>query len=292
VGLQPARCAFQPSPARATLSNMPAFLLKSLLFVFVSALWMLSPESTAAQTAVDLELVLAVDVSLSMDMDEQRLQRDGYVQALRDPEVQKAIASGPNGRITVTYMEWAGPPSQTVVIPWTIIDGPAAARAFADQLEAAPISRARMTSISAALTFSKALLANSGARGIRRVIDVSGDGPNNAGFPVTGIRDELIADGIVINGLPIVLKRSNSWGMFDLEHLDRYYTDCVIGGTGAFMIPIREPGEFKTAARRKLLLEISGLETQARVFRTQVTETMDCSVGERQWRRYLDGTPN
>src|SRR6186713_497120 len=86
VGLQPARCAFQPSPARATLSNMPAFLLKSLLFVFVSALWMLSPESTAAQTAVDLELVLAVDVSLSMDMDEQRLQRDGYVQALRDPE--------------------------------------------------------------------------------------------------------------------------------------------------------------------------------------------------------------
>jgi hypothetical protein len=292
VGLHPARCVFQRGLTRARLSAMPALLLKSLLIVLASVLWMLSPQGVLAQTAVDLELVLAVDVSLSMDMDEQRLQRDGYVQALRDPEVQKAIASGPNGRIAVTYMEWAGPPSQTVVVPWTIIDSPAAARAFADQLEAAPISRARMTSISAALTFSKSLLATSGVRGIRRVIDVSGDGPNNAGFPVSGIRDELINDGIVINGLPIVLKRSNSWSMFDLEHLDRYYTDCVIGGTGAFMIPIREPGEFKTATRRKLLLEISGLETPARVIRTQVTETTDCSVGERQWRRYLDGTPN
>jgi Protein of unknown function (DUF1194) len=271
---------------------MPALLLKSLLFVLVPVLWTLLTPRVLAQTAVDLELVLAVDVSLSMDMDEQRLQRDGYVQALRDPEVQKAIASGPNGRIAVTYMEWAGPPSQTVVIPWTIIDSPAAARAVADQLEAAPITRARMTSISAALSFSKSLLASSGARGIRRVIDVSGDGPNNSGFPITGIRDELINDGIVINGLPIVLKRSNSWSMFDLEHLDRYYTDCVIGGTGAFMIPVREPDEFKTATRRKLLLEISGLEVPARVIRTQVTETMDCSVGERQWRRYLDGTPN
>ena len=292
MGLQPARCVFQQGLSRARLSDMPALLLKSLLFVLLSGLWTLLPQGVLAQTAVDLELVLAVDVSLSMDMDEQRLQRDGYVQALRDPEVQKAIASGPNGRIAITYMEWAGPPSQTVVIPWTIIDSPAAAQAFADKLEAAPISRARMTSISAALSFSKSLLASSGVRGIRRVIDVSGDGPNNAGFTVTGIRDELINDGIVINGLPIVLKRSNSWSMFDLEHLDRYYTDCVIGGTGAFMIPIRDPGEFKTATRRKLLLEISGLETPARVIRAQVTETMDCSVGERQWRRYLDGTPN
>jgi hypothetical protein len=292
VGLQPARCVFQQSLTRARLFHMPVLLLKSLLFVLIPVLWTLLPPRVLAQTAVDLELVLAVDVSLSMDMDEQRLQRDGYVQALRDPEVQKAIASGPNGRIAVTYMEWAGPPSQTVVIPWTIIDSPAAARAVADQLEAAPITRARMTSISAALSFSTSLLASSGARGIRRVIDVSGDGPNNSGFPITGIRDELINDGIVINGLPIVLKRSNSWSMFDLEHLDRYYTDCVIGGTGAFMIPVREPDEFKTATRRKLLLEISGLEVPARVIRTQVTETMDCSVGERQWRRYLDGTPN
>ena len=139
------------------------------------------PAAALAQPAADLELVIAVDVSLSMDLDEQRLQRDGYVAAFRDPEVHKAIVSGPNGRIVVTYMEWAGPPTQQVVMPWTIIDSPAAARAFADRLEALPISRARMTSISAALQFSARLFESSGARGIRRVIDVSGDGPNNAG---------------------------------------------------------------------------------------------------------------
>ena len=105
--------------------------------------------SALAQALVDLELVLAVDVSLSMDLDEQRLQRDGYIAALRDPEVHEAITSGPHGRIAVTYMEWAGPPTQQVVIPWTMIDGPAAARALADRLDALPISRARMTSISA-----------------------------------------------------------------------------------------------------------------------------------------------
>jgi hypothetical protein len=290
--MQTPRCAFRRAQACARLPDMPALFLKSLLFVLVCVLWSALPVAAEAQTAVDLELVLAVDVSLSMDIDEQRLQRDGYVLALRDPEVQKAIASGPNGRIAVTYMEWAGPPTQTVVIPWTIVDSPAAAKAFADRLEAAPISRARMTSISAALAFSKGLLDTSGMRGIRRVIDVSGDGPNNAGFPVAGIRDELVAAGIVINGLPIVLKRAGSWGMFDLENLDRYYSDCVIGGTGAFMIPVRETDEFKTATRRKLLLEISGVEMPARLFRAQSPETMDCSIGERQWRRYMDGMPN
>src|SRR5262249_8080494 len=159
----------------------------------------------------------AVDVSLSMDTDEQRLQRDGYISALRDPEVHKAISAGPIGRIAVAYMEWAGPNVQSVVVPWTIIDGPAAANAFANKLQAADISRARMTSISAALQFSKDLLANSGVRGIRRVIDVSGDGPNNSGLPITPVRDELVAAGIVINGLPVVLKGNRSSGMFDLE---------------------------------------------------------------------------
>jgi hypothetical protein len=278
---------------------MPGLLLKALLF----CLWVgicatpatylrPAPAQAQGQMPVDLELVLAVDVSLSMDMEEQRLQREGYVLALRDGEVHKAITSGPHGRIAVTYMEWAGPPTQSVVIPWTIIDGPAAARAFADRLEAAAISRARMTSISAALQFSKDLLGASGVRGIRRVIDVSGDGPNNAGLPVAGIRDEVVAAGIVINGLPIVLKGPRPSGMFDLNDLDRYYADCVIGGTGSFMIPVREPGEFKTATRRKLLLEISGLEVPARLIPAQSTETSDCSVGERQWRRYMDGLPN
>jgi Protein of unknown function (DUF1194) len=246
----------------------------------------------AAQLLVDLELVLAVDVSLSMDLDEQRLQRDGYVAALRDAEVHKAITSGPHGRIAVVYMEWAGPSVQNVVIPWTLIDGPAAAAAVADKLEAQPISRARMTSISQGLIFAGQLFDGSGVKGIRRVIDVSGDGPNSAGPLLTVVRDQLVAQGIAINGLPILLKKPASF--FDIADLDVYYTQCVIGGTGAFMIPVRERVEFKTATRRKLLLEIAGSEPLA-LIRAQFREPVsggDCTFGEQQWRRYLDSGPN
>ena len=245
-----------------------------------------------AQVLVDLELVLAVDVSLSMDLDEQRLQRDGYVAAFRDSEVQKAITAGPHGRIAVSYLEWAGPSVQNVVIPWTLIDGPAAAQAVADKLEQQPIMRARMTSISQALAFAGHLFESSGVKGIRRVIDVSGDGPNNAGPLVTLVRDELVAQGIAINGLPILLKKPSSF--FDIADLDIYYSECVIGGTGAFMIPIRERSEFKTATRRKLLLEIAGTPPPLLV-PAQFNEPMsggDCSFGEQQWRRYLDTGPN
>ncbi len=266
--------------------------LKSLCFRLWAVLLAtpFGPGPALGQTPVDLELVIAVDVSLSMDIDEQRLQRDGYVAAFRDPEVHKAITSGPHGRIVVTYMEWAGQPTQQVVLPWTVVDGPAAARVFADRLEAVPITRARMTSISTALQFSARLFETSGARGIRRVVDVSGDGPNNAGMPVVPARDELVAKGIVINGLPIMLKLAAGW--FDLADLDRYYTDCVIGGTGSFMIPIKERSEFQTATRRKLLLEIASREPPARLIRVQAAapaESSDCMVGEKQWRRYMDG---
>lgn len=247
--------------------------------------------SLAQQTSnVDLELVLAVDVSLSMDLEEQRLQREGYVLAFRDAEVIKSIMAGPSGRIAVTYVEWAGPGNQQVVMPWTIIESAAAAQEFSRRLEAASISRARMTSISSALMYADMLFERSGVRGLRRVVDVSGDGPNNAGPPVTGIRDQLVAKGITINGLPIVLKRPTSF--FDIDNLDQYYNDCVIGGTGAFMIPIREPEEFRTATRRKLLLEIAGRdEPQPRVIRVQARsepeDKADCLAGERRWNRYM-----
>jgi hypothetical protein len=248
----------------------------------------LSCPPAQAQTPVDLELVIAVDVSLSMDLDEQRLQRDGYVSAFRDAEVHTAITSGPHGRIAVVYMEWAGPLSQQIIIPWTLIDGPQVANVFADKLEAVPISRARMTSISSALQFSARLFDSSGARGTRRVVDISGDGPNNAGPPVVSARDELVAAGIVINGLPVMLKLAT--GFFDLADLDRYYAHCVIGGTGAFMIPIKQRSEFKTATRQKLLLEIAGRAPQARLIRVQApAEASDCLIGEHQWRRYMDG---
>ena len=261
---------------------------RSLALSFV-ALFLLSvcANSAGAQTKVDLELVLAVDVSLSMDLDEQRLQREGYVAALRDPEIHKAITSGPHGRIAVTYVEWAGTMSQAVVMPWTILDSPAAAEAFASKLEQMPISRARFTSISAALSFSRDLFASSGAAGIRRVIDVSGDGPNNAGFPVQPIRDEVVAAGIVINGLPIMLKAPTS-SMFDIANLDDYYASCVIGGTGSFLVPVRDLGEFKLAIRRKLLLEISGLMPPGRIIPVQNTQDdgFDCLAGEKLWRGF------
>src|SRR5262245_31282417 len=169
-----------------------------------------------AQVLVDLELVLAVDVSLSMDLDEQRLQRDGYVAAFRDAEVQKAIQAGILGRIAVTYVEWAGPFSQQVVLPWTLIDSSSAAEKFAERLESQPISRMRMTSVSGGLTFAAGQFGN-GFTGTRRVIDISGDGPNNSGVPVTPVRDELVSRGIVINGLPIVLKPGSISGFFDIS---------------------------------------------------------------------------
>lgn len=248
-----------------------------------------------AQTAVDLELVIAVDVSLSMDLEEQRLQRDGYVSAFRDEEIHKAITSGAHGRIAVVYMEWAGPTSQQVVIPWTILDGPEAARGFADKLEAAPISRERLTSISAALAFSGGLFANSGAKGLRRVIDISGDGPNNSGHGVAAVRDEVVAGGIVINGLPIMLHRAAN-SAFDISDLDRYYGSCVIGGDGAFMVPVRHIDEFITAIRRKLLLEISGLVPSLRPIPAQNVPGdgfgYDCMTGEKQWQWYFDRIPN
>jgi hypothetical protein len=191
-------------------------------------------------------------------------------------------------------MEWAGPISQNVVVPWTVIDTPQAALAFADRLEALPISRARLTSIGAALQFARDLFPGSGVKGIRRVIDVSGDGPNNSGPLVTPVRDALVAEGVVINGLPIVLK-AGSPSFFDISDLDRYYAECVIGGPGSFMVPVRDIAELKAAIRRKLLLEISGIALEARVVPTQGAgqpQAYDCTIGERQWRWYLDRAPN
>jgi hypothetical protein len=280
---------------RVKLSDMPILWIKRLAphVVMASAIaFWVGMTAAVAQTRVDLELVIAVDVSLSMDLDEQRLQRDGYVAAFRDSEVQKAVVSGPHGRIAVTYVEWAGELSQHVVIPWTLIDGPEAANAFAERLESFPISRYRMTSISGALAFSGRLFETSGFSGIRRVIDISGDGPNNSGGPVTVIRDELVRKGIVINGLPIVLKTSMPASLFDIPNLDRYYADCVIGGTGAFMLAIRDKAEFAPAIRRKLLLEIAALAPSAELIRVQAPgdeRPTNCLIGEQLWEQYIRG---
>src|SRR5689334_153841 len=209
--------------------------------------------AVAEDLPVDLELVLAVDVSGSMDADERQLQRSGYVAALRHPEVLGAIRTGVYGRIALTFVEWAGPAAQTVIVPWRLIDGPAAADAVAGELAAAPSPSIRGTAIGAALLYTARLFDANGFAGSRLAIDVSGDGANNTGPPVAPARDATVARGIVVNGLPIMLKG----GSFGLPiGLDLYYKDCVIGGPGAFMLPVREPAQLAEAIRRKLVLEI------------------------------------
>jgi hypothetical protein len=241
----------------------------------------------AADAPVDLELVLAVDVSRSMDMDEQNLQRDGYVAAFRHRNVIDAIASGPRGRIAVSYVEWAGPSFHTTLVPWTIIDGEAAARAFADRLAAAPISREHGTSISNGLIYVAPTFENNGLSGDRRVIDVSGDGPNNMGVPVSVARDPLVAAGVTINGLPIMIKRAG--GFASIENLDIYYEDCVIGGTGAFLVPVTDIQKLASAIRRKLVLEIAARPVGFSPASEVKTEPrIDCMIGEKlreQWMR-------
>ena len=205
---------------------------------------------------VDVELVLAVDISYSMDFDELKLQRDGYVEALTSKEFLDALKQGMHGKVAVTMVEWAGAAEQRIVIPWRLIEGPESAQKVAAELAAQPVRRAFRTSISGALLFSAPLFENNGFSGIRRVIDVSGDGTNNQGPLVHLTRDEVLAKGITINGLPIMLKEPQP-NSVDLKDLDIYYEDCVIGGPGAFVVPIRERDKFKDAIRTKLVLDIA-----------------------------------
>jgi hypothetical protein len=234
---------------------------------------------------VDVELVLAVDVSYSMDPEEQTLQREGYMAALTSREFMQALRQGMNGKIAVTYFEWAGANDQKIVMPWRMIDGPESADAVAAEIGRAPYRRASRTSISGALSFAMPLFDGSGFRGLRRVIDVSGDGVNNNGMPVTLVRDEVLAKGITINGLPIMLKRPNFGGM-DVEELDVYYEDCVIGGPGAFVIAIKEREKFKEAIRTKLILEVAGRQPEQRVVPASADKPrMSCTIGERLWQQ-------
>jgi hypothetical protein len=243
-----------------------------------------------ASTEVDVELIIAVDVSYSMDPDEQELQREGYIIGFNSPEFLGALHQGAHGRIAVTYFEWAGASDQRVVVPWRVIDGPATAKAFTDAIAAAPYRRAYRTSISGALHFALPLFADSGYRSLRRVIDVSGDGVNNQGDPVAIVRDEVLERGVTINGLPILLKRP-SLGSIDIENLDVYYEDCVIGGPGAFVIPIRERDQFREATRTKLVQEIAGREPEARVIPAASGKPrISCTIGERMWQERWGGT--
>lgn len=239
---------------------------------------------------VDLELLLAVDISYSMDVEEQRVQRDGYVAALRSRPVIDAIEGGTLGKIMVAYVEWAGADEQHLVVPWTLIDGKDTANAFADRLASEPLKRSYRTSISSALLYGAKLFESSGVSGLRRVIDISGDGPNNQGPPIEAMRDELVEHGVVINGLPLMLKQPMN-GVSDLGELDVYYRDCVVGGPGAFVVPVRSVEQFPDAVRSKLVMEIAGpgpelpgLPDAPKVMPAASLPKADCLAGEQLWR--------
>lgn len=246
----------------------------------------------AVAEVVDLELVLAIDISGSIDREEAQLQRAGYVQALTDPQVVRTIRAGKIGRVAVTYVEWAGTHYQATVVDWTVIDGPASAAAFAQQLAAVPIHTQMWTSLSGAIQYGMKKFQESEHRSRRRVLDISGDGPNNDGEPVTGLRDRAVAAGIIINGLPIINDRPSPWGMRPMPNLDLYYEDCVIGGSGAFLLVANSFQDFARAIRRKLILEIAGLrpepEPAARVVPAAAGDRPPCDIGERRSRGMRD----
>jgi hypothetical protein len=236
-----------------------------------------------SKPAVDVELILAVDVSYSMDMDELAIQREGYAQAIVSKEFLQALKTLPNGKIAVTYFEWAASSDQKIIIPWRLIDGPETADAVANEIMKTPVRRASRTSISGAIYFAMPLFDEDPYHGLRRVIDISGDGPNNNGAPVTGARDEALSKGITINGLPIMVKEP-SYSTMDIENLDYYYEDCVTGGPGSFVVSIKDRDKFKEAIRTKLLLEVAGRTPERRVIPVAEKEPrVSCLIGEKIW---------
>jgi hypothetical protein len=269
-------------------TGLRAGRLLAVLFALAAAI----VPAASADDQVDLELVLAVDVSGSMDRDEQQLQRAGYVAALTHPDVVAAVSSGLTGRIALTYMEWAGPSAQRVIVPWQVVDGEASARDFAAKLAAAPLGTMRGTSISSGLRLAASLFEGNGYTGYRKVIDMSGDGPNNMGPPVAEARDTVVALGIVINGLPIMLKQANAAGFGSISDLDDYYANCVIGGPGAFLVSVNHPSGLVDAIRRKMILEIadSGGDLAATLVAGEpaVDPGYDCLIGERLRRQWMD----
>jgi hypothetical protein len=220
-----------------------------------------APSARAAEP-VDLLLVLAADVSRSVDHQKFVLQREGYAAAISDARVLESIRSGPHARIAICFVEWSGFGAQKLVVGWTAVDGAAAARRFGDQLVEAPRSFADRTSISGGLEFAAAQFDRAPFTSARRTIDVSGDGTNNAGRDVRAVRDEIVAKGVTINGLVILSQRQVPWNP---EHtnppggLEKYYRDNVIGGPGAFVMAADGFESFGRAIIRKMIAEIAYL---------------------------------
>ena len=247
-----------------------------------------NPRSQLADTkdnvlSVDVELVIAVDVSYSMDLDELAVQREGYAQAIVSKDFLQAMRTGPTSKVAVTYFEWSASSDQKIIIPWRVIDGPESADAVAAEIMKTPVRRGSRTSISGAINFAMPLFDENPYRGLRRVIDISGDGPNNNGRPVADARAAALEKGITINGLPIMVKEPSPLTM-DIDNLDWYYEDCVIGGPGSFVVSIKDRDKFKEAIRAKLILEVAGRTPEHPIVPVAEKEPrVPCLIGENIW---------
>ena len=238
-----------------------------------------------AETPVDVELILAVDVSRSITLRELEIQRRGYAEALVSDEVIGAIGiGGPHRQIALTYVEWAGATSQRLIVDWTLVRNRADAERFAAKLTESASDTLLRTSISGIIYHSIPRFDGNGFAGERRVIDISGDGPNNAGRPVLAARAAAAARDITINGLPL-MTREGLGDQWHLEDLDEYYRQCVVTGPGPFVIPVLKWEDFPTAVRQKLVLEIAGKQADPKPLHR--IEGYDCLIGERIWERYF-----
>lgn len=236
-----------------------AKLLRLVALALLVAFSASAPVSGQDKKEVDLALVLAIDISGSIDPDEAKLQREGYVQAFRDPVIMKALLGGSHGRVAVAYYEWSDAWVQRLLIDWTLLDSEAAIMAFTTRLANAPISIARRTSISGAIRYAIPLFGRSPYDAERKVLDISGDGSNNDGGLVTDMRYEALKERIVINGLPIMNDRPNPFGFPSEADLDKYYLHCVTGGPRSFVEVAKDFEDFPRAVRKKLLQEVADL---------------------------------
>ena len=256
--------------------------MRALIAKIIALVIFLSGPASADETTVDVELVLAVDVSRSMTPRELEIQRRGYAAALTHRDVLQAIQGGPNGQVALTYVEWAGWQSQRVIVGWTLIRSAEDAHGFARRLTAKFDDTLRRTSISGLMDYASGLFDGNGYRSFRQVIDISGDGPNNQGRPVLAARAEVLARGITINGLPL-MTREGLGAQWHLDDLDLYYRDCVIGGPTAFVIPVLDWAHFPDAVRRKLVLELVGRQPPPSERPIRRAEGYDCMIGEKIW---------
>ena len=285
------------SPIIRPLRHWPAVLWLCIGLLFANA--------AHANEEVDVELVLAADVSASIDPSEARLQRRGYAEAIVHPDVLDALASGIQGRIAIAYIEWADHDRINLIADWHIVHDLVSARTLSAKILGSPRNIGVQTSISAVIDFASLLLDTNGFSSTRRVIDISADGANNNGELVTRARDRAIARGITINGLPILNDRPNAMVFPPLKNLDLYFSNCVVGGVGAFIVVASNFEAFGAAIRRKMVLEIAGTPSrrwqQASLLHGiaatapavqrqpggRVSPT--CDIGERRLRKFLAG---